>query len=238
MFRRKKEEVYEISVSGIPIEVSRKRIKNFYVRVHRNTGTVRVSCPFRISDYALEQFIRSKFGWIRKQQAKAALRKPKLELEYVQGETIFFEGKEYLLDVKEGAKKSEVEIKDSLITIYTKSASTKEKREEILELWYRDKLREKIPEIIEKYESKMGVKVQEFRIKKMKTRWGTCNIKVGRIWLSLGLAKKSLGCLEMVVVHEMVHLLERLHNKRFYNLMDDFMPNWRVFNQELNSSVD
>ena len=72
----------------------------------------------------------------------------------------------------------------------------------------------------------------------MKTRWGTCNIRVGRIWLSLELAKKSLGCLEMVIVHEMVHLLERLHNRRFYNFMDEFMPNWKTYNEELNSSID
>ncbi len=238
MFRRKKEVVYSLMVSGISIEVSRKRIKNLYVRVNRNTGLVRVSCPYMISDYALEQFILSRLKWIERQIAKANSRKQKTELNYVSGEKIFFEGREYSLVINEVKAKENVEKIDNTIIMSIKDTSTILKRQELLEAWYRSQLKDRIPEIIEKYETKMGVRVKEFRIKKMKTRWGTCNIKVGRIWLSLELAKKSLGCLEMVVVHEMVHLLERLHNRRFYNFMDKFMPNWKIYNDELNSSID
>lgn len=238
MFRRKKEVVYSIIVSGISIEVSRKRIKNLYVRVNRNTGLVRVSCPFMISDYALEQFILSRFNWIENQIVKANSINQKTVLTYESGEKVPFEGREYSLILKEVTAKEKVEKIDNTIIMSVKGSSTNVKRQELLEAWYRSQLKERIPELIEKYETKMGIRVKEFRIKKMKTRWGTCNIRVGRIWLSLELAKKSLGCLEMVVVHEMVHLLERLHNRRFYNFMDEFMPNWKLYNEELNSSID
>ena len=238
MFRRKKEAVYSLIISGISIEVSRKRIKNLYVRVNRNTGIVRVSCPFMISEYALQQFILSKLNWIESQIVKANSRKQKTELKFISGEKVPFEGKEYLLVLNEVMDKERVELLDNTIIMSVKGSSTIVKRQKLLEGWYRSQLKERIPELIEKYETKMGVSVKEFRIKKMKTRWGTCNTRVGRIWLSLELAKKSLGCLEMVVVHEMVHLLERLHNPRFYNFMDEFMPNWKLYNEELNSSID
>ncbi len=238
MFRRKKEVVYSLMVSGISIEVSRKRIKNLYVRVNRNTGLVRVSCPYMISDHALEQFILSRLKWIENQITKANSRKQKTVLKYVSGEKIYFEGREYSLVLKEVKAKEKVEKIDNTIIMSIKNSSTIVKRQELLEAWYRYQLKERIPKLIEKYETKMGVRVKEFRIKKMKTRWGTCNIRVGRIWLSLELAKKSLGCLEMVVVHEMVHLLERLHNRRFYNFMEEFMPDWKIYNDELNSTID
>ncbi len=239
MFRRK-EEIYTIEVLGIPIEVSRKRIKNLYVRVHRNTGMVRISCPLRVSDFALHQFIKEKFSWIKRQQQKAALRSPKEDLTYETGDKVSFAGRQFVLKVMEVTKRPSVEIdaKESAIIISVKSPSTLQEREKVLEDWYRNYLKEQIPILIKKHEPQMKVKVREFRIKKMKTRWGTCNIRANRIWLNLELAKKSPGCLEMVVVHEMVHLLERLHNKRFYGFMDEFMSDWREFNSELNSSVD
>ncbi|GAB5408476.1 MAG: SprT family zinc-dependent metalloprotease [Balneolaceae bacterium] len=238
MFQRKREEVFEVTIQGISIEVSRKRIKNLYVRVHRYTGRVRVSCPLHISDSALERFIHSRSNWIMNQKEKAASRKPNIKLEYITGEKVCFEGEEFLLEIRESIKKSEVRIEEDSLILYVRGSSSRKKREQILENWYRTKLKQRIPDLIQKYESRMGVEVNEFGVKKMKTRWGTCNIRVRRIWLSLELAKKPKECLEMVVVHEMVHLLERLHSKLFYKLMDDFMPDWRIYNKELNSSVD
>ncbi|MEQ9308761.1 MAG: SprT family zinc-dependent metalloprotease [Balneolaceae bacterium] len=238
MFKRKKEEVFNANISGISIEISRKRIKNLYVRVHRTTGKVRVSCPLHISDFELKEFIRSRLNWIMIQKDKAASRKPIIELDYLTGDKVFFEGKEFSLEVKPSLGKSKVEMKDDSLILYVRGVSTKKKRKVLMDSWYRKKLKQQISRLIKKYEQRMGVEVIEFRVKKMKTRWGTCNIKKKRIWLNLELAKKPTGCLEMVVVHEMVHLLERLHNKRFYNFMDEFMPEWKVFNQELNSSVD
>lgn len=238
MFKRRKEEIFETTVSNIKIEVHRKRIKNFYVRVNRRTGAVRVSCPFRISDFEFNQFIHSKLDWIRKQLQKGSQLPSKKELKYKTGEIVQLLGNNFVLVVKEGEKKSTLEVIGDSVIMNIRGSSTLPRRKKLFEDWYRTILIEEVPLIIKKYEPLMGVRVKEFRIKRMKTRWGTCNISDSRIWLSLELAKKSRGCLEMVVVHEMVHLLERLHNKRFYNFMDEFMPDWKIFNTELNSMID
>jgi hypothetical protein len=112
--------------------------------------------------------------------------------------------------------------------------SSKAKRKEILDAWYRERLRELVPNFIKEYEKSMKVQVAEFGIRKMKTKWGTCNIQAGRIWLNLELAKKPISCVEYIVVHEMVHLLERSHNARFIAYMDKHMPQWKSIKQELN----
>ncbi|MBO6524774.1 MAG: M48 family metallopeptidase [Balneolaceae bacterium] len=238
MFRKKRSTIYTIEIEGIEVEVTRKSIKNLYVRVNRRNGKVRVSCPLRISEKHLTRFIASKLSWIKKQKEKTTLIKPERALQYLSGEKHLFMGKEYFLVVKKGDSKSNVFLeKDSLI-MQIRGKDTLEKRTKLLDEWYRAHLKEMIQELIRKYEPIMDVKVLEFGVKKMKTRWGTCNIKDQRIWLNLELAKKSFDCLEMVVVHEMVHLLERLHNKRFYFLMDKFMPEWRKANTKLNSFID
>lgn len=234
----RKEKIYEIKIDGISIEVSRKKIKNLYVRVHRVSGNVRISSPLNISDSNLKRFIYSKLEWIKDQRDKAAKRISEPLLEFKTGELILFLGEKYTLELREWRSKNTIIIENESLIMKVKKSPTKEQKERILESWYREYIKSEIPKIIDKYEGKMGVKVKEFGVKKMKTRWGTCNITKQRIWLSLSLAKKPYGCLEMVVVHEMVHLLERLHSKRFYRLMDKFMPSWREFNKRLDSTVD
>lgn len=238
MFKRKKEEVYQKEFAGIRVQIHRKRIKNLYVRVNRRTGEVRISCPIRFSELALERFIDSKYVWIKKQQQKAASNPPKPEYQLIDGERIFILGNEYELMVESSKRKSIVQVDGNKMILQLRGESNLEKRKKVLDTWMRAQLMVQIPILIDKYEADMEVHVKDYRVKKMKTRWGTCNITDQRIWLNLELAKKSYGCLEMVVVHEMVHLLERLHNKRFYALMDKFMPDWRIYNQELNSTID
>jgi len=127
-----------------------------------------------------------------------------------------------------------VELSHQTITLFVHPDSHVEKRQAVLNEWYRQQLKSQLPEVIAKYERLMGVKVNEFGIKKMKTKWGTCNPIAKRIWLNLELAKKPPELLEYVVVHEMVHLLERSHNKRFVTLMTQFMPKWKFYKDELN----
>lgn len=238
MFRKKRSVSYTIEVEGVEVEVTRKPIKNLYVRVNRRSGVVRVSCPVSVSERHLSRFIMSKISWIKDQKEKAAFLKPEPVLNYSSGEKHWFLGKEHALLVKQNASKSRVYLQNDSLVMWIRGKDTLKKRSKLLHEWYRDQLKEMIPKLIQQYEPVMKVKVQEFRVKKMKTRWGTCNIRNQRIWLNLELAKKSPDCLEMVVVHEMVHLLERLHNKRFYSLMDSFMPHWRKANKKLNSFID
>lgn len=127
-----------------------------------------------------------------------------------------------------------MEISKKQINLFIRPDSTKEQRERILLEWYRSELKKQIPGLISKWENIIGVKVNSWGVKLMKTRWGTCNPKAKRIWINLELAKKSPRCLEYIIVHEMVHLLEKHHNKRFYAFMKQFLPNWREIKAELN----
>lgn len=237
-WKSRKNKQYTVNVEGIHVQVSRKSIKNLYVRVNRANGEVRVSCPHRISEAGLAEFIRDKADWIRKHQAKVKERPQPAKLAFIEGELHSYLGKQYPLKIIVTTGRQHVVFDETSLVIYVKKDSTRQKREKLLDEWYRERLKELIPELVSRYEPMMGVNVSEFGVKKMKTRWGTCNIRAQRIWLNLELAKKPVGCLEMVVVHEMVHLLERLHNKRFYSLMNTFMPAWKNFENKLDSQVD
>jgi len=143
-------------------------------------------------------------------------------------------GKRYLLKIIEIDAAPEVELKHSKIELYVRPQTNKEKMKYILDEWYRRQLKAILPGLIEKWEKKMDVRVNEFGIKKMKTKWGTCNREAKRIWLNLELAKKPAECLEYIVAHELAHLIERNHNDSFISLMNKFMPKWRFFKEELN----
>ena len=143
-------------------------------------------------------------------------------------------GKRYLLKVMELNSLPKVELQHEIIEMFVRPNTGMEKREAILDEWYRQRLKDIIPSLIAQYEKTMKVQLSEFGIKKMKTRWGTCNIQANRIWLNLELAKKPKECVEYVVVHEMVHMLERQHNERFIALIDKYLPKWRFYKEELN----
>ncbi len=146
----------------------------------------------------------------------------------------FFNGNRYLLKVIEHDAPAKVELKPQTIELYVRPGTSKEKRQIIVNEWNRKQLKKSIPTIIRKYEKLMNIEIHDFGVKKMKTKWGTCNVDAKRIWLNLELAKKPGEYLEYVVVHEMVHLLEPTHNNRFITLMNQFMPKWKFFRDELN----
>ena len=226
----------QLIVEGITIQVTRKPIKNLNLKVNARTGEVRVSSPSRLPDEAIVNFIRSKIVWIDKHLAKKDQFTVAPEYVYVTGEQHLFRGDTYTLEVVEGVGKASVFVEDGIIKLHTKPGSDVAKRTQVLDSWYRQYLKDEIPKLISKWEPIMGVKVSEFGVKKMKTRWGTCAIRARRIWLNLELAKYAPEVLEYIVVHEMVHLLERLHNARFHAFMDQFLPDWRDREELLNKS--
>ncbi len=234
----KKQKISTERIGGFQVEVSRKRIKNLYLKVSPLSQKVRVSVPMHVPDKAIEHFVVSRADWIKKQLAKKLV-VPKVEvLNFVTGEIHFYKGKSYQLEVVTHSGSPKVELlENDTIVLRAKSGTSEERKEKVMNEWYRASLKEEIPKLIEKWEPVMHVQVKEFGVKRMKTRWGTCNIGAQRIWLSLELAKKSPECLEYVVVHEMVHLLERLHNKRFHAFMDLFLPDWRERKKELNGRI-
>ena len=226
----------QIIVGDITIDVVKKDIKNLRLRFYHPTGKVRIAAPLKINDDTIRSFCVSKLGWIKKQQLKRDVREDQSRSEFVSGESHYFLGKRYLLTVLNRDTAPRVELHDdNRIYLHVRPGSTLEQREKVMTEWYRLRLQESIPPLIEKWQSVIGVSADNWRIKKMKTRWGTCNRKARRIWLNLELAKRPLNCLEFIIVHELTHLIERRHNDRFKSYMDHFMPLWRVYRDELNN---
>ncbi|GJM24087.1 MAG: zinc metalloprotease [Phycisphaerae bacterium] len=226
-----------ITVRGIPVEVIRKRIKNLHLVVYPPDGRVRVSAPAVLKAEAIRFAVVSKMNWIHKQQAKFKNQEHQTGLEFLTGESHYVAGRCYRLNVLEYDGVPLMRIRnETTLEMRVRPGTDWRKRQAVLHGWYRARLREQVPNLIRKWEPIIGVKVSDWRIKRMKTRWGTCNIQARRIWLNLELAKKPVECLEYVTVHELVHLLERLHNDRFRSFMDQFLPNWRLLRDTLNRS--
>ncbi|OQY02157.1 MAG: metal-dependent hydrolase [Desulfobacteraceae bacterium 4572_130] len=224
----------KIELGNIAIEVKQKNIKNIYLSVYPPLGKVKISAPKRMNLNTIRIFAISKLCWIKKQQQVFKNQEREIPKKYLSRESHYFKGKKYLLKLVEQKAKPKVILKHSRIELYVRPNATTEKKEQILNKWYRSELKNIVPQIIEKWEKKIGVKSNEFGIRKMRTKWGTCNIKAKRIWLNLELAKKTIKCLEYIIVHELLHLLERKHNNRFVSLMDKFMPKWKFYKDELN----
>lgn len=224
----------EIKIEGIPITVEKKKIKNMYLKVLPPEGKVVISAPKRMSQKVIEDFAASKINWIQEKRKKYREQPKKIELQYISGEHIYLWGKPYPLEIRYSNVRSKVILLEEKVVIQVPMDSGAKQRERCLNEWYRAKLKERIPLLIAKWENIIGVQVQEWGVKNMKTRWGTCNTSAKRIWLNLQLAKKKPECLEYVVVHEMTHLLEKNHNQRFYDFMNKFLPEWRNIKDELN----
>ena len=223
-----------IIVEDIEVEVVKKNIKNMNLSVHQPDGRVRLSIPRRVSEENTRLFIISKLEWIKKHRERIASQSIETPKEFVSHERHYLFGKPYILNLIESKSKQRVEIQDNYINLYVRPRSTIEKREKIMSEWYRENLKNVIPKYIKKWEDLIGVTISEWRVKLMKTRWGTCNIRDKRIWINLELAKKDLKFLDYIVVHEIVHLLERNHNDKFKSYMDIYLPSWREIQDELN----
>jgi predicted metal-dependent hydrolase len=227
-----------IKVSNLLVDVIKKDIKNIHLAVYPPSGRVRIAVPLKTSDESVRLFIISKISWIKKQKAKFENTERQSERKFLSRESHYFQGKRYLLNVIEQDGPAKVEIRNKkFIDIYVKKGSTISRRERILTEWYRKQLKEQVPALIAKWEKVVGVKTEDWGIKQMKTKWGTCNIKAKRIWLNLDLIKKPEHCLEYIIVHELVHLLERNHNEKFIAHMDKFLPPWRSYKKHLNQFI-
>lgn len=217
------------------MEIVRKEIKNLHVGVYPPGGRVRVAAPLLLDDEAVRLAVISRLGWIRRKRAEFEGQVRQSQREFVTGESHYFEGRRYRLDVIERDAPAAVKLRNNTrLELGVRPNSDREAREAVLHRWYRRHLRNQLPPLIAKWEPKLGVTVEDVRIKKMKTLWGSCNAEAKRIWLNLELAKKPSSCLVYILVHEMVHLLERHHNDRFRELMDNFIPQWRAYRDELN----
>ncbi len=223
-----------IEVDGIPVEVVRKRIKHINLRVYPPDGRVRLAAPLRTDEATVRQMVSSRLEWIQRQRVRLMGHPQQGEPTMLPGEAHWFLGRRYHLDIRENSSRRGVHLQgDSALELHTRGSADTNRRAALLQAWYRQQMQVLLPELIARWEPVVDVRIAECRIKRMKTRWGSCNIAARRIWLNLELIKRPIMSLEYVLMHEMTHLLERYHNTRFYSLMDDFMPEWRIHRHAL-----
>ena len=235
---KKRHEPHHIRIGALSVEVVRKDIKNLHLGVYPPNGRVRVAAPLVVDDEAVRLAIIDKLGWIKRQRASFIEQPRQSQREMVNGESHYFLGKRYRLRVHEHETTARVAIRGiASLDLFVRTGADTDQREKVLSRWYREQLKTLIPPLMEKWQRLTGVQASDWGIKKMKTKWGSCNTNTGSIWLNLELAKKPLLCLEYIVVHELVHLLERNHTERFSALMDSFLPNWRTCRETLNHGI-
>lgn len=229
-------EAHRLTVRGLHIDVIRKPIKNLHVGVYPPHGRVRVAAPLAVSDDAVRLAVVTRLPWIKRQRARFAAQPRQSERAYVSGETHYFMGRPYRLRLIEGAPAGRVHFRNSkALDLFVRTGSDQATRERVFLGWYREQLRSLATPVIEKWTTKLALPQPSWGIKQMKTKWGACNVDGGRIWLNLELIKKPPQSLEYIVVHELVHFLERRHSERFVALMDGALPNWRLLRDELNA---
>jgi predicted metal-dependent hydrolase len=225
----------EIRVGGLVVQIVRKDIKNLHLGVYPPNGRVRVAAPLALTDDAVRLAVISRLGWIKRQRARFEGQPRQSQREMVTGESHYFLGQRYRLNVIEHQGAGKVVLPNkSTMALYVRQESSPVKRKQVLQRWYREQLKTLIPPLLEKWQTTLGVQVSDWGVKKMKTKWGACTVEARRIWLNLELAKKPVQCLEYIVVHELIHLLERHHNERFTTYMEQHLTTWRVWRDMLN----
>ncbi len=224
----------QITLGDLAVDVVLKGIKNIHLSVHPPTGRVTISAPMRMSLDTIRVFAISKLGWIRQQQRKLQDQDRETPREYLDRESHYVWGKRYLLRVIERDRPPSVELKHSRMHLSVRPGTDEAKRQTIVEEWYREQVKRAVPPVIAKWETVLGVKVERWFVQRMKTKWGSCNHRTRTIRLNTDLGKKPRECLDYLIVHELVHLLEPTHNARFVALMDRYLPKWRSCRAALN----
>lgn len=229
---------HTLRIAGLSVEVVRKPIKNLHLGVYPPEGRVRVAAPLAVDDDAVRMAVINRLGWIKRQRARFQEQPRQSQRLMVSGESHYFLGQRYRLRVipHDGGARISLRGK-SVLELHARPDSSAEKREEALQAFYRAELKQRVPELLDKWQPILGVEAAAWGIKRMKTKWGTCNPTARRIWLNLELAKKPVQCLEYILVHELTHLIERTHNERFQAVLDRHLPHWQLVRDELNSSV-
>lgn len=224
-----------LTIGGLDVDVVYKDIKNLHISVHPPVGRVRIAAPFRLGEDAIRLAIIQRMAWIKQQRKRLQDAERQTERKMVSGESHYVWGQRLLLDVSlEGS--SRVDIRGRTLWLTAPADASSHERWIVLERWYRRELKKAIPDLIAKWQPIIGREVAGWTVRRMKTKWGSCNPGSGRLWFNMELAKKNPRCLEYIVVHEMTHFRERGHGDRFVSLIDQYLPNWRALRDELNAA--
>lgn len=222
-----------IMVGAVEVEVRFKQIKNLHLSVHPPDGRVTVSSPDFYDLEKVKIYLATKLSWIKKEQRKMQEQEREAEKMFITRESHQFLGRRYLLRIVE-ANRPKVVRKHSELELHAVPGATAEQKRKTLYNWYKKELEKVILKYLSKYLKIMNLQLDSFGIRKMRTKWGSCVTENKRIWFNIELAKKPEACIEYIVVHELVHLVERHHNKNFVILMDKYLVNWRVQKKFLN----
>jgi predicted metal-dependent hydrolase len=225
-----------LTVRGIDVDVVYKNIKNLHVAVYPPAGRVRVAAPTRLDDDAVRLAVIQRLPWIKRQRDRMRQTERQSERDMVTGESHYVWGRRLRLKVVERPGKAHFEIEGERLLLYVSPDASTERRRALLDRWHREQLRQALPELIDKWQTELNVTVPRWSVRRMKTKWGSCNRETRHLWFNLELAKKHPDCLEYVVVHEMTHYFERNHGERFTKLMDGVMPEWRSRRASLNEA--
>ena len=227
----------DLEIAGIPVKVTKKDIKNLHLYVKPPDGHVEVSVPQHMSDDSITLFLRTRTGWIKKQQEKFREQPRQTEREYVSGETLYVWGKQYFLQVEYSNRKNALDFSGDRAILTVRKESTAKQRESFVNEWYRERLKAEIEKRLPRWESLTGLYCSGWQTKYMTTNWGTCNTKAGKIWINLQLAKKPFECLDYVLLHELAHLRVKDHGPSFIAILYEYMPYWRDVRKKLNDST-
>ena len=226
-----------MELAGLEVELVRKEIKNLHLAVYPPDGRIRLAAPIETDSATLEVYLASKIPWIRKQQRLIERQPRQSPRQFVDGESHYFKGRRYLLRVQksEGVQtRQRVKIVGKrYLNLSVSDPTSLEAKQSALEGFYREELRALLAEFIPEWETRLGVKSKKWRVQSMRTKWGSCNPKMGTLLFNLELAKLPVECVEYVVAHELAHLIERTHNATFQNVLNQHLPNWRVLKEQM-----
>lgn len=225
-----------LTVRGIHIDIIYKDIKNLHIGVYPPMGRVRVAAPKRLDDDQVRLAVIQRLPWIKRQRDRLRSAERQSEREMVTGESHFVWGVRRRLKVIERPGRAHLEVDGERLVLYIPAGTPAAKRRDRLDKWYRDQLHQVLPELVAKWVAALDVSVPKWTIRRMKTKWGSCNRESRHIWFNVELAKKHPDCLEYIVVHEMLHYFERNHGEHFTELMDRHLPDWRSRRELLNQA--
>ncbi len=220
-------------INGIDIEVERKPIKHIHLSVYPPDGRVHVSAPQQANDEQLRLYILSKWVWICEQRDKVTSYKTQPKREFVSGETHYYFGDKYRFKLVVNPNENQNVRKESGYIVVT--CRKRENAPNLLREWYRIELKIRLNRLVEQWKMKIGVNPTLWEIREMPQRWGSASKATGKVIFNLELAKKSIDCIEYVVVHELIHLIERTHTPTFYRILATHIPDWENRKNRLNN---
>ncbi len=264
-FKRKVYNSKTLDFQGLEVNIQRKKIKRLYLKISNKNGEIILCAPLNISENFIVNFITEKLPWLKNNQQKIHHKKKSLDIEYVESDNIKFLGEIYQIKIIQASKKPQIKLiknqnlisktyqENSQLNLFDYPESqqnscfnqiifdsiedlTKIQKTKLLEKFYRQNLQEILQELTKKWQKILQIEANFIGIKKMRTRYGSCNARQKNIWISLNLIHYSIDCIEYVLLHEFLHFFEQNHGKKFYTLMNKFMPNWQNYQKILRTT--